>query len=276
MKEIMDWIRNRDMRWVMGVIGFMTVVEQAIIGGHTPLSDPGSPVSPVLLAKIVWWCSLAIWVNGFILMGHAGTAATWVTSSPVTKALAFIAILLASMLILPTSAYAQTATHAVPRLPTIELGGPCNPNGDTRPNCQAQGSPAPANSVGSDLNALWAKIQSASIADLQYAKALSDAAGTPGGKMRSACWGAWIAVVQAQQGTNAVDAQGHPLGAKPDPALFTTAEQIAETVDSLQPTSPFMVACQPVANAFKMNVLQLVTMVVSGATTLGTLGIAIP
>lgn len=139
-------------------------------------------------------------------------------------------------------------------------------------NNQAAGTPSPK----LDLNALWTKMQQVSIADLQYAKALADGTKTSGGTMRSACWGAWIAAVQAQQGINAVGPDGKPLGTKPDPAVFTTFEQLAEVVDSLQPTSPFMVACTPVANAFRQNVLQLVTMVVSGATSLGALGVAIP
>lgn len=126
-----------------------------------------------------------------------------------------------------------------------------------------------------DLDQLWAKLQEASIKDLQYAQALATATATPGGKMRAACWGAWVTVVQNQQGVNAVDASGKPLGAAPDPKLFTSAEQLAEVSDSLQASSPFMVACQPVANALKMDIMKLVTTVVGGGATLGTFGVAL-
>jgi hypothetical protein len=144
MKVVIDWIRNIDMRWVMGIIGLMTVIEQAIIGGHTPLSDPGSPISPVVLARIVWWCSFAVWVNGFVLMGHAGTAATWVTSSPtVTKVLAILAAVLAWALFDGGTSLAFAQTSHKPPAPLVELNGPCNPLGDTRARCQEQGSPAP-------------------------------------------------------------------------------------------------------------------------------------
>ena len=127
-----------------------------------------------------------------------------------------------------------------------------------------------------DLNALWAKLQTVSITDLEYALALANATKTDGAAMRAKLWGAWITLIQSQQGANAVDATGKPLGAKPDPSAFTTFEQLAQVVDSLQPTSPFMQAATPVANAFKQDVLQLVTMVVSGTTALGALGVAIP
>ena len=39
---------------------------------------------------------------------------------------------------------------------------------------------------------LWKKIQAANAADLRYAKALADSVGSPGAKLRSACYGAWI------------------------------------------------------------------------------------
>jgi len=129
---------------------------------------------------------------------------------------------------------------------------------------------------GINLNELWAKLQQVSIADLQYALAIATASKTAGGDMRAKLWAAWITLIQAQEGTNAVGADGKPLGAKPDPSVFSTFEQLAQVVDSLQPTSPFMIAATPVANALKQDVLQLVTTVVSGVTTLGALGVAIP
>lgn len=68
------------------------------------------------------------------------TAQALPTGAAVTAALALFAVLLTSLGFAQT-AHAQTATK---RLPAIELGGPCNPLGDTRASCQAQGIPAPA------------------------------------------------------------------------------------------------------------------------------------
>lgn len=127
-----------------------------------------------------------------------------------------------------------------------------------------------------DLNELWAKLQAVSMTDLQYALALANATKTDGAAMRAKLWQAWITLIQQQQGANAVGPDGKPLGPKPDPSAFSTFEQLAQVVDSLQPTSPFMQAATPVANAFKQDVLQLVTMVVSGGVGLSALGVAIP
>lgn len=124
-------------------------------------------------------------------------------------------------------------------------------------------------------DALWQKIVNASVPDLTYAKALADNVGSAGSKLRSVCYAAWIAAVEQAQGTGLKDAGGNPL-TKPDPALFTLFEQVAEVADNLQPTSPFMAACTPAANAFRMTVAELVTMTVTGAASLATLGVTLP
>lgn len=185
-----------------------------------------------------------------------------------------IALLIVAALALAGPAHAQ----GKPKLPIPLPSSPCLGDTNLPPGCTPRqtGTNILTGNPKNDLDQLWSKIQQVSITDLQYAKALADATNTAGGKMRSACWGAWIALVQAQQGANAVGPDGKPIGAKPDPALFTNFEQLAEVVDSLQPTSPFMVACQPVANTIKQSVLNLVTMVVSGGVSLGALGVAIP
>jgi hypothetical protein len=122
---------------------------------------------------------------------------------------------------------------------------------------------------------LWMKIQSASVNDLTYAKALADSIGSPGAKLRSTCYAAWITVIDQAQGTGLKDAKGDAL-TRPDPALFTTFEQLADVADNLQPTSPFMVACAPAWTALKMTAAQFISAAVTGTTTLATFGVAIP
>src|ERR1700733_14048891 len=58
---------------------------------------------------------------------------------------------------------------------------------------------------------LWMKIQSASVNDLTYAEALADSIGSPGAKLRSACYAAWITVIDQAQGTGLKDAKGNAL-----------------------------------------------------------------
>ena len=122
---------------------------------------------------------------------------------------------------------------------------------------------------------LWRKIQAANAADLRYAKALADSVGSPGAKLRSACYGAWIVTIEQTQGVGLKDASGNAL-TPPDPHVFSYFEQRAEVADALQPTGPLMAACAPAGSALKLTAVQFFTLAVSGAVGLSALGIAIP
>jgi hypothetical protein len=122
---------------------------------------------------------------------------------------------------------------------------------------------------------LWKKIQAANAADLRYAKALADSVGSPGAKLRSACYGAWIVTIEQAQGVGLKDANGNAL-TQPDPHVFSSFERLAEVAETLQPTGPLMSTCAPAWTALKLTALQFFTMAVSGAVGLSALGIAIP
>src|SRR6266849_5084450 len=122
---------------------------------------------------------------------------------------------------------------------------------------------------------LWKKVQAANAADLRYAKALADSVGSPGAKLRSACYGAWIVTIEQTQGAGLQDAGGNAL-TQPDPHVFSSFEQLAEVSEALQPAGPLMAACEPAWNALKLTAVQFFTMAVSGAVGLSALGIAIP
>ena len=116
------------------------------------------------------------------------------------------------------------------------------------------------------VDAVWQNIQKAAIADLTYAKALADAANTPGSKLRSQCY---AAILAAQASAAALkDAQGNALTEPDAPAnLISEAEKGAEIIDALQPTSSVSAGCAPAAQALKMNTLTLVNALVTGAAT---------
>jgi hypothetical protein len=133
--------------------------------------------------------------------------------------------------------------------------------------------PATASILGPEP--LWKKIQAAKAADLRYAKALADSVGSPGAKLRSACYGAWIVTIEQTQGVDMKDASGS-LPSPPEPHVFSSFEQFSEIADALQPTGPLMVACAPAWTALKLTALQFFTLAVSGAVGLSALGIAIP
>lgn len=147
-------------------------------------------------------------------------------------------------------------------------------------NLVADVSNALSGTSGTDpFSKLWSNIQGASLTDLQYAKALADNAATSGSKARSACWAAWITLIQSQQGANAT-LNGKALGPEPTASLFTKFEQTSQVVDALQTNSPFMVACAPVAEATKLNITSFVASVAGGALGLATVapaaGLAAP
>jgi hypothetical protein len=122
---------------------------------------------------------------------------------------------------------------------------------------------------------LWKQIQSASVADLKYARILADNVGSPGAKLRSACYGAWITTIEQSQGIGLNGANG-ASPTLPDPHVFASFEQIAQVADNLQPTGPLMSACAPVWTALKLSAMQFITLVVSGAAGLAVLGVTIP
>ena len=165
------------------------------------------------------------------------------------------------LLLAPSLAAAQSR----PRLPdplkvAAELGGAISKSGATRIATPDE---------------LWKKIQAANAADLKYAKALADNVGSPGAKLRAACYGAWIATIEQAQGVGLKDVGGNAL-AQPDPHVFSSFEQLAEVAETLQPTGPLMAACAPAWTALKLTATQFFTMTVTGAVGLSALGIAIP
>ena len=117
-----------------------------------------------------------------------------------------------------------------------------------------------AGSVTSNIGDLWQRIIAVTGPDLAYAKAMADAAATPGSKLRSACLGAIILVNAQTSGAN--------LGPMPNPNVITQAEQAAELIDSLQPTSTVIAACAPAANAVGMNVVQFLNILLAAVAVI--------
>ena len=136
---------------------------------------------------------------------------------------------------------------------------------DARPRSRAVASVAI--STPSDI---WSQIQSASLADLEYAAALATAANTPGSLSRAKCWNEWSNLIKAQTGANA-SVNGMKLEGNLVP--FTRAEQMAQFADALQTDSPFMQACSPVAQKLKVQVFSLVGLLLKGGLSLSAFGL---
>jgi hypothetical protein len=126
---------------------------------------------------------------------------------------------------------------------------PCDPL-NLVPGCSSIAGP-----VSLDIGSLWQKIIAVAGPDLLYAKAMADAAGTPGSKLRSTCLAAIIAVNAQISGTG--------LGPVPNPDAITQVEIAAEVIDSLQPTAPLISSCAAAANAVAMNVTQFLNLMMT-------------
>jgi hypothetical protein len=173
-----------------------------------------------------------------------------------------------SPLVVPTVPLVATTGHAQVRKPQI--------TGDIVADTKANfGNAKSAVDPVAAADELWKKIQSASAADLKYAKALADNVASPGAKLRATCYGAWIVTIEQSQGVGLKDQSGNAL-TQPEPHVFSSFEQLAEIADNLQPTGPLMAACSPAWTALKLTATQFFSMAVSGATGLAALGIAIP
>ncbi len=121
--------------------------------------------------------------------------------------------------------------------------------------------------VGSPLNNLLGALDAKLLPDLQYALKLAEASGS---KVTAPCYKAWIDIINTRQkavqdGTPPVDL---PL---PDPRLITDFEKLVELRNSLQPDSPFMIACSPVASMVKKDIIGFIGTVLSGGAGLATL-----
>ncbi len=161
------------------------------------------------------------------------------------KRIAFIVLCL-----LATPAWGQTPRSR----PQVQL--PFDPLGLNKPGAQT-------GDLGYDLlKALDAKL----LPDLQYALKLAQATGS---NVTQGCYQAWIDMINTQQ--NAVKSADGADMAVPDPHLVTDFERMVELRNALQPDSKFMVACSPVANMVKQDVVKFMGIVISGGAGLATM-----
>ena len=122
---------------------------------------------------------------------------------------------------------------------------------------------APASSLSP--SAVWDKIINKDLpADLKYAKALADNAGTQQSKLRSTCYQAMLDANAQANGINLKNLDGTAM-TMPTPAVVSTLEQGAELIDNLQPSAPLIAQCAPAAQVVKMDVLTFVNGIATGA-----------
>ncbi len=102
--------------------------------------------------------------------------------------------------------------------------------------------------------------------DLQYALKLAQASKNT---VTADCYQAWIDIITTQQ--QAVTNQDGSSIPMPDPHVITEFEKLVELRNALQPESPFMVKCSPVASMVKKDIASFMGIVISGGAGLATL-----
>jgi hypothetical protein len=160
-----------------------------------------------------------------------------------------------SLFLASSQAFAQTRRAADP---IQQIGDKLKAGFTAKTGVQATGD------LGFDLlRMLDAKL----LPDLQYAQKLADANKN---SLTSACWGAWIGVIQTNQtAVQTKNADGTSTDiAIPDPHLITDLERAIDIRNALQPDAPFMRACSPVANLIKTDVMNFIGQVVGGGLSL--------
>lgn len=124
--------------------------------------------------------------------------------------------------------------------------------------------------TGSAVTDIQSFMNAKFLPDLQYALKLAQASKN---NITSDCYQAWIDIITTQQ--TAVQTK-NPDGTTtdlpmPDPHVITEFEKLVELRSALQPESPFMVKCSPVASMIKKDIASFMGIVISGGAGLATL-----
>jgi len=174
-------------------------------------------------------------------------------------------------------AAALAATPAAAQVKKPALTG--NPIEDIKTdlNGGTTASPILTGNLQKDAIALWKKIQTASTADIAYAILMAKAANTAsptgittGAAMRLSCLIAVQTLNAQANGSNLKDASGAVVP-RPDPALLTDAETLAEVIDAVQPGGPLWTSCSGAAQLAATNTVAFINGLVSGAAGLAVL-----
>ena len=130
----------------------------------------------------------------------------------------------------------------------------------------ATGKPSPL--TGAAVTDLQNFLNAKFLPDLQYALKLAQASKNT---ITADCYQAWIDIITTQQGAvmdNQTPPQTLPM---PDPHVITEFEKLVELRNALQPESPFMIKCSPVASMVKKDIAGFMGLVITGGAGLATL-----
>jgi hypothetical protein len=128
--------------------------------------------------------------------------------------------------------------------------------------------------IQTDVQRVAKRLAAVSKADLNYAMAKAKAAGSPASKIRLQCVQAISDAVDQVNGVGLKNQDGTDM-ARPDPALVTMIEDVAELVDNLSPQGTLLTSCAGAAQMLGMNGLQAVNAIITGTATFAALPVGL-
>jgi hypothetical protein len=172
-----------------------------------------------------------------------------------------LAIMLSAALMIGGSGFAEAAAKAKPAATTTAA---CLIPFDPLKLCGAL-----SGNVSTDIQRVATRISKINKDDLIYAMAKAKAANTAASAIRMQCIQA-ISVANDQfNGAGLKNADGSAM-VRPDPAVVTAIEDIAELIDNLSPQGDLFTSCAGAAQMFKTDTLTAINGIVTGAVGLAT------
>lgn len=251
-------------------IGLAVLLEQGIGHGTVSLTNL---VPEAWAPYITSWCNFLAFVGTTIMTGQAAfsspAAGPLVDAPPKSVTPTVIKILLAafvlSMFLPMGQAAAQTKRVAAPAVDAPAPTDKCLIPWDPLKLCGTlSGKPE------EDMQRIVKRIQAVGRDDMNYAILKAKAANTLPAGVRLQCLTAILAAKDAAEGVSIKDANGNVVP-RPDPAIVTSIEDIAELVDALSPQGPLMTSCAGAAQLVKTNTLAMVNAIVTGAAGIAAL-----
>jgi hypothetical protein len=266
------------------IIGIIIVVNGALIGSTAQLTDL---LGPLIAKDIVSVASIGNSIFGGVIMMLSGQGSMVKSvlampgiehidvNSQASPALATLAVDKSINKIAPTEAamdkVVATAKAAAVVLCAIMLSAmltqtasaaakPAAPAAVATPSkCALIFDPLKlcgvlTGNIQTDVPRVVKRIAAINKADLNYAMAKARAAGTPAGKTRLQCIQAISDANDQLNGVNLKNPDGTDM-VRPDPALVTGIEDVAELVDNLSPQGVLLTSCAGAANMLGMNAL---------------------
>lgn len=260
------------------ILGAILVINGALAGGVNELTDL---LGPTMAKHVLSVCVIGSGIcGGFITMfGGIGSQvrnvaaaiaidplqskiapiAAAMDKATAAKAAVIMAVLLSGLFAFSGDASAQIKLKPL----TGNIGSDLGITPSSKP-------PALTGNIEADVQALWKKIGALTKADLNYAMAKAKAANTNGAAIRLQCLQAISDANDQANGTGLKNPDGTDM-ARPDPALVTGIEDVAELVDNLSPQGRLFTSCAGAAQMFKTNTLAVISAIVTGAAGIAAL-----